>query len=323
MDFIKPYAALIEQHLSELNLPEKPETLYGPQRYILSNGGKRIRPVLALLSSGLCGAEPNRALPAALAVELLHNFTLMHDDIMDQAESRRGKEAVHIKWDEPSAILAGDGMFVQSMICLQDLPDDVNHKEITGIFLRGINTVCEGQAFDMEFEKRSDVTIEEYLRMIEGKTAALISASMKMGGLSAGASAEQVDHLGVIGHSLGLAFQIQDDWLDVMADPETFGKRRGGDIYEGKKTFLMLSALKRCSGSEREKIETYLNNLPMTDEQVEEVIAIFIKCGVHEEAKNLSEQYYRKAVSSLHKFEDSDYKRDLEKLINYLKNREK
>lgn len=323
LEFIKPYAALTEKHLSGLNLPEKPESLYAPQRYILSNGGKRIRPVLTLMSCGLCGEPEETAIPAAIAVELLHNFTLIHDDIMDQAESRRGNPSVHIRWDEPSAILAGDGMFVQAMLSLQSLPDQISHKRISDIFLKGINTVCEGQALDMEFEQRNDVTISEYLRMIEGKTAALISASMQMGGLCAGADDEQLEHLGVIGHSLGLAFQIQDDWLDVTADPETFGKRKGGDIYEGKKTFLMLSALERCNDSQRKRIRTYLSNLPMSDEQVEETIGIFQECGADREAKELSDRYYQKAIESLNRFEDSRYKQDLKQLINYLKNREK
>ncbi len=322
LEFLKPYLALIESKLQAIPLPETPQSLYEPQRYIIRNGGKRVRPILTLLSCGMCGEEQEKALPAALAVELLHNFTLIHDDIMDQAEQRRGNTAVHIKWDNPSAILAGDGMFVQAMLQLQQLSDDVNHKRVSEVFLNGINTVCEGQALDMEFESRRDVTRDEYLTMIGGKTSALISASMQMGGLCAGAGDQKLVLLEIIGHSLGLAFQIQDDLLDVMADPEKFGKRKAGDIFEGKKTFLMLTALERCTEKERLKFIGYMNNLPLSSNQVEEVIDAYNTYGVIEETKNVVNSYYDKAEKALQEFGESNYKRDLQHLIKYLKQRE-
>jgi geranylgeranyl diphosphate synthase, type II len=322
LEFIKPYAALVEKNLRSLSLPDVPETLYAPQRYILEIGGKRIRPVLALLSCGLCGSKPEKAISAALAVELLHNFTLIHDDIMDQAGSRRGMPSVHIKWNVSSAILSGDGLFVQSMLQLQNLPEGADHKRISEVFLRGINSVCEGQALDMEFENRSDVTLDEYINMIGGKTAALISAAMVMGGMCGCAAARQAEMLDTIGTSLGLAFQIQDDWLDVTADPDKFGKRRAGDIYEGKKTFLMLNALENCSEAGRSRIRELLKLPRLGPEMVDEVISLYSSCGAIDAARTEFLGYYSRAEEALHSFEDSPYKQDLIQLINYLKNRE-
>ncbi len=323
MDFLNSYAELIEDQLKKIDYPTKPETLYEPQRYILANGGKRIRPVLALMSCGLCNREVNRAIPTALAVELLHNFTLMHDDIMDQAESRRGVPAVHIKWNSATAILAGDSMLVNSLLQLQKLPDDVDHKKMIRIFLDGINLVCEGQALDMEFENRSTVTRNDYLEMIEGKTAALISTAMQMGGMCGYASEGQLEYLDTIGRSLGRAFQIQDDWLDVVGDPAKFGKRKAGDIYEGKKTFLMLTALERCDEAEKRKIAGYLSQKPLTSSQVGEVIDIFKKYRVTVDTRELFLSYYSQAEKALQQFGESNYKRDLQHLIKYLKNRER
>ena len=322
LEFLKPYTALIESHLQSLPLPEKPAGLYDPQRYILDIGGKRIRPVLSLMSCGLCGADIEKAIPAALSVELIHNFTLLHDDIMDQAESRRGHETAHLRWDTASAILAGDGMFVQALLRLQDIHPDCDHKQMMEELLLGVNTVCEGQALDMEFESRSDVSRDEYLAMIGGKTSALLSTSMKLGGFSANAAADRISLLGQIGISLGLAFQIQDDLLDVVADPSQFGKQQGGDIREGKKTFLMLDALEKCSEEQKSMLLGYLKQRPLTDEQIKDVIELFHQTGTIEEARSQIEHYYKRAWDALEKFDDSRYKQDLSNLITYLKNRD-
>jgi geranylgeranyl diphosphate synthase, type II len=190
------------------------------------------------------------------------------------------------------------------------------------VLLNGINTVCEGQALDMEFEGRNDVSRDEYLAMIEGKTAALLSTSMQLGGYSAATGMDKINLLSVIGHSLGLAFQIQDDLLDVVGDPSSFGKKPAGDIREGKKTFLMLTALEHCSAGEREKILGYLKNRPLSDTQIDDVIGIYRNSGAMEEAAGKIAFYYGKAMEALDKFDDSTYKQDLSKLINYLKNRE-
>lgn len=322
MDFITSYTDLIEKEIQSLAFPSSPETLYNPQRYILESNGKRIRPILVLMASGLCGGDTKTALPAAVAVELIHNFTLLHDDIMDQAESRRGKASVHIRWNVATAILAGDGMFTQAMLQLQRLPETVNYKLLNRVFLEGINHVCEGQALDMEFENRLDVTADEYLSMIAGKTAALIKASLQIGGIVAEAPEEVTKQLGELGSSLGIAFQIQDDLLDVVADPEKFGKKRGGDISEGKKTFLMVKTLDCCTAGEREWLSGKLSNKPLLQDDILEVIELYEKYGITESAQSLMNQYYELASNMLAGFEDSNYKRDLEQLITYLRKRE-
>ncbi|MDX1640355.1 MAG: polyprenyl synthetase family protein [Balneolaceae bacterium] len=322
MDFIKPYTSLIESELEQFVLPAKPTTLYDPQRYILSSVGKRIRPILVLLGCGLCGKDFKKAVPAALAVELVHNFTLIHDDIMDQAEIRRGNLPVHLKWDESTAILSGDSLFVQALLQLQKFPEEVDYKRVNKVFLEGVNHVCEGQALDMEFEKRLDVTSEEYLTMIGGKTAALISVSLVLGGLAANASNDILEQLDDLGQSLGLAFQVQDDLMDLTADPEKFGKKQGGDIWEGKKTFLMVRTLESCNTDEREWLTGRLENRPLTSDDVREVLKLYKKYRVNEKAEVLLNTYYEKAINILDRFGDSTYKQDLQNLINYLKQRD-
>ena len=322
MKFIKSYASLIEKELQHLELPQKPSTLYDPQRYILTGKGKRVRPVLSLLACGLCGGKPEQAIHAGLAVELIHNFTLIHDDIMDQAESRRGNETVHKKWDLSTAILSGDGMFVQACLQLQKMPAHVNLKLANEIFLNGINHVCEGQALDMEFEERDEVHVDEYLEMIGGKTAALISVSLMLGALAAGAGDETVEKLDHLGRALGLAFQIQDDLLDVIADPEKFGKKQGGDICEGKKTFLMVKTLEACSIKEKEWLLSCMNSGNVSPENVEEVITFYQKYGITEFTESEANRYYSEAEQILLSFDDSVYKRDLNQLVTFLKNRE-
>lgn len=322
MDFLKSYAALIEREIHQINLPDKPATLYDPQRYILSSKAKRIRPILTLLATGMCGETLEKSIPAALAVELVHNFSLIHDDIMDQAENRRGKDTVHKKWDSSAAILSGDGMLIKGLLQLSGLQDDLDYKKICMLFLKGINSVCEGQALDMEFENRLDVTTDEYLEMIEGKTAALISVSLQMGGICAHSSDYQVKKLGELGYALGIAFQIQDDILDVTADPSVFGKKRGGDISEGKKTYLMVKTLESCNKQERNWLISSLANKPLSANDLMKVIELYNKYKITDDARTLMNSYYSKAENALQTFEESDYKRDLTKLIQYLKKRE-
>ena len=322
LDFLQTYAEPVKEAMGRLNLPETPETLYGPQSYILNNSGKLIRPILSLMACGLCRKPVEQALPAALAVELAHNFTLIHDDIMDQAELRRGVPSVHKKWDESTAILSGDGLFVLSMMQLHQLPETADFRKANRIYLEGVNRVCEGQALDMEFEKRMDVTPEEYLEMIGGKTAALLSASLMLGGVAAGAADEEMECLDEIGRSLGTAFQIQDDLLDVIADPETFGKKCGGDISEGKKTFLMVTTLERCSPKEREWLLQKLENRPVNEADRNKVMEMYESLGVLDAAKELMADYYGRARTALNRFEDSQTKQDFLKLINYLQHRD-
>ncbi|MFU8812382.1 MAG: polyprenyl synthetase family protein [Balneolaceae bacterium] len=322
MKFLEQYARRIDEALDALPLPDQPETLYAPQRYLLDGGGKRFRPVLTLLSCGLCSGKTEDALPAAVAVELLHNFTLMHDDIMDQADQRRGRASVHVKWSVATAILSGDSMFTQALLQLQKLPDHLHHKSISNTFLTGINRVCEGQALDMEFETRTDVTTHDYLHMIAGKTGALIACALQMGGQCAVADEATVERLGELGHKLGLAFQIQDDLLDVVADPGKFGKKTAGDIVEGKKTYLMLLALERCSDSDAETIRTLLANTPLTTAQVQQIIGIYRSCNVLDETAVKINELYTEACELLEPFDDSPYKSDLTHVIETLKIRE-
>lgn len=313
---------MVEADLAAIDFPDSPETLYEPQRYVLEGGGKRFRPVLTLLACGLCGGNIKSGLPAALAVELLHNFTLMHDDIMDQADSRRGKPSVHKKWNISTAILSGDGMFTQALLQLQNLPESVDHKKISQQFLNSVNRVCEGQALDMEFETREEVSSREYLQMIDGKTGALISSSLKMGGMVAGAEIDQLEKLEEIGHLLGLAFQIQDDWLDVVADPEKFGKKQAGDIYEGKKTYLMTLALENCNKDEKKWLLDCLKSKPLKESEVNQVVQLFESKNILAKAEQEKDFYYSEAKKIIQSFDDSIYKQDLIKLIQTFKDRE-
>lgn len=322
MKFLTPYVQSVEKALNSLSLPEKPVTLYSPQQYMLKSGGKRIRPVLTLMSCGMCGVDRYRALPAAVAIEMVHNFTLIHDDIMDQAQSRRGKPAIHLKWNPAIAILAGDSMFTQAMMQLSDLPGDVDYQKLTELFLEGINHVCEGQALDMEFEKNPEVSIEEYLLMIGGKTGGLIVTSLQMGGMIGGCSSEELDQLTKAGRFLGYGFQIQDDWLDVVADPDKFGKKPAGDIYEGKKTYLMVLALERCNKNQKKWLLQCLQSKPLSEEMVEQVVHLYSQLGVIEDAESQMIRYYSEAEKIVETFGESEDKRDLIKLIQTLKKRE-
>ena len=316
------YLESVEQALQNLQLPDTPSTLYEPQLYMLSNGGKRVRPVLTLMGCGLCGEERMKAMPAALAVELLHNFTLIHDDIMDQAKDRRGLPAVHRKWNSSVAILSGDSMYTTSMMLLDNLDDEVDYRKVMNLFLEGIQKICEGQALDMEFEQRVDVSLEEYMRMIGGKTGALLEASLQMGGAVAGCTPGQLLQLRSVGTNLGTAFQIQDDLLDVIADPEKFGKRVAGDIYECKKTYLMILALDRCNKHQRKWLRECLKTKPLKQTEVEQVIKLYEDLDVIETSKKKIDQLYLNAEKSLEIFGESEDKRDLIKLIQTLKNRD-
>lgn len=322
MKFITPYVTSIENALGSLNLPETPRTLYDPQRYMLGNGGKRIRPVFTLMACGMSGDKRRKAMPAALALELLHNFTLMHDDIMDQAESRRGKPAVHKKWDESVAILSGDSMHTRALLLLNELDKSVDYRKVNALFLNGINKVCEGQALDMEFESREDVTLNEYMVMIRGKTGALLEASLQMGGVIGGCNGAQLKTLQQVGENIGYAFQIQDDWLDVVADPDKFGKRVAGDIYECKKTYLMILALERCNKDQKKWLRECLRSKPLNDDDVQSVIELYTDLGVIEDTRTKMEQLYDAAEQSLKIFGESEDKRDLIQLIRTLKKRD-
>lgn len=317
----------IEAGLSNLSYPAHPKTLYEPYQYAIEVGGKRIRPKLTLLASGLCGGDVDQALPAALAVEILHNFTLVHDDIMDSAATRRGKPSVYKKWDENVAILSGDVMFADAYKQLRfyGLDESYSKEEFAAIhdvFSTSIVTVCEGQALDMEFVNRQSVSHQEYLQMIGGKTAALLSAALEMGGISAHASWEQRKKLAELGSEMGIAFQIQDDLLDATADPDKFGKRPGGDIFEGKKTYLTILALERADSAQKQFIQKVLNKENPSPNQVEDVLSMMEELNILSDVAEETKLHYQKSFELLNKFESSEYKKELENLLIFLQQRD-
>jgi geranylgeranyl diphosphate synthase type II len=317
----------IEKALQEIDLPEMPVSLYEPYRYAMAVGGKRIRPILTLMACGLCDGNLDDALPAALSVEILHNFTLVHDDIMDSAGTRRGEPSVFKKWNENTAILTGDVMFADAykQLHFYGESDKFSKQEFAAmhhIFSRAIITVCEGQALDMEFVDRSEVTDKEYLQMIGGKTAALLSGSLEMGAVAAHATHHKRAELAELGYEMGIAFQIQDDLLDAVADPEKFGKRPGGDIYEGKKTYLTILALERADEAQKKIISDTLAHVDPDEEAVEQVLDIMRELDVLKDVASQTDEHYQKALDLLNKFESSEYKLELEKLLNFLRKRD-
>lgn len=317
----------IENRLLNLDLPARPETLYQPFKYAIEVGGKRIRPLLTLLAAGMCEGDVEDAMPAAIAVEILHNFTLVHDDIMDSADTRRGEPSVFKKWDENVAILSGDVMFAGAMSELafyghQDKYSKQDFSLMYDRFLKAVTTVCEGQALDMEFVDRADVSLDEYIEMISGKTAALLSASLEMGGIAAQAGSEYLNHLSQLGLEMGVAFQIQDDLLDAIADPEKFGKRPGGDIFEGKKTYLTILALERANEEQKALITSTLLDKDTTEESVVSVLQIMKELNVINDVAAYIENRYKACDALIAKFPDSEYKKELQNLLIFLQNRD-
>lgn len=279
--------------------PKKyPETLYDPARYILEGKGKRIRPFLTLLASeAVCGSTDN-ALDVALGIEVLHNFTLVHDDIMDQADLRHGRPTVHRTWNVSSAILSGDVMIAYAYeLALRSQSE--RHKEIIHIFNDANITICEGQALDMELEERKEATIGDYLDMISKKTGRLISAALQAGGVAGNGTEAQVASLVTFGEKIGRAFQIQDDYLDIMASNGKSGKVPGGDVINGKKTCLLLRSLELATGSDREIVRSIIDNKGIEPGRVPEVKAIFERCGVLDETRELINKDTEDALSAL------------------------
>jgi len=324
----KDPAELAIKAMTLIYIPERPKSLYDPVRYTMSLGGKRIRPQLVMIGCGMIGGDAEKALNAAAAVELLHNFTLIHDDIMDQAHSRRGQPSVHTRWDEATAILSGDVMFNMAYQQLVHYKQEHGFKEnlflgLHEVFSEATRIICEGQAMDMEFETSLDVRLEQYIEMISFKTAALLEASLIMGGLIGGADEQAIKKLGTIGRQAGIAFQIQDDLLDAIADPEKFGKRAGGDIYEGKKTYLSILAMQRAEGEQRNKISAILQNSACTQTDVEFVIESYHNLNVINDTKEAVKNHYIACLSALDYFDNSSYKRAVGKLIDSLKDRQK
>lgn len=290
---------LVNNYLDNIPYTRKPETLYEPIRYVLSLGGKRIRPVLMLMSYNLYKDDADTILPTACGLETYHNYTLLHDDLMDNADMRRGHATVHKKWDANTAILSGDSMLVLSyqriaQCAPQYLP------QILDLFTTTALEIGEGQQYDMEFETRYDVCESEYIEMIRLKTSVLLACAMKMGAIQAGASPADQDALYRYGESLGLAFQLQDDYLDVYGDPSVFGKNIGGDITSNKKTFMLINALLRAEGQDKAELEAWIARKDFDrQEKVDAVTHLYTKLGIDRLARERIEYYTREALSCL------------------------
>jgi len=293
-------------------LPENsPASLYEPASYVMQLGGKRIRPVLALLAADAVGGSFKNALPAALAVEVFHNFSLVHDDIMDDAPLRRGQATVHEKWDVNTGILSGDVMLIWAYECLNVYPGTL-FKELTSLFSATARKVCEGQQYDMDFPNQKLVTQQEYMQMIAYKTAVLLGCSLQMGALVGGASKETSLPFYNFGIELGLAFQLQDDYLDAFGDPETFGKQIGGDIIENKKTLLYLLALELGSPEDAAALERIFETNPTDPTQkIAQVKELFTISGAVEQIQQQMKAYTEKALKEVDQFPVEEEKKEI------------
>ena len=293
--------AMVNQGLADLHLERQPFGLYKPIRYVLSLGGKRIRPVLMLLAYNMYKDDVERALPMAVGIETYHNYTLLHDDVMDRAEVRRGKPCVHKVWNENTAILSGDSMLVMAYQLVAQCPDE-NLKDVLDLFTATALEIGEGQQYDVDFESRMDVKAEEYIEMIRLKTSVLLACAMKMGALQAGAPVADCDLLYRFGESVGLAFQLQDDMLDVYGDFETFGKRIGGDILCNKKTYMLIKALEGANEEQRGQLERWIEAKEYDpNEKVTAVTSLYNEIGVRAICEDLINRYFEDARQLLEK----------------------
>ncbi len=320
---LKALIGLINNRLTEHSYGEQPNELYEPIRYIMSLGGKRLRPVLVLLAYKLFKDDHETILDQALAVEVFHNFTLMHDDIMDDAPLRRGKQTVHEKWESSTAILSGDVMLVRAYDLLLDAPGDL--RVIIKAFNECAAGVCEGQQFDMNFETMSSVTEEDYINMIRLKTAVLLGFSLQFGAMLAGASEASTKALYKFGVDIGIGFQLKDDLLDVYADQEKFGKQVGGDIISNKKTFLLLKALELANEKQKTQLTQWIDEKEFDSaEKVEAVTAIYDQIGIKELTLAKMNEYFNKGFESLDKIEVAEERKTgLKSFAQYLIERDK
>jgi geranylgeranyl diphosphate synthase, type II len=311
MHSIYQYQEFISDYLTSQYEDKDPQNLYEPIHYILKLGGKRMRPVLTLMTTELFDVDYQLALPAALAVEVFHNFSLVHDDIMDDAPLRRGNATVHEKWNTNTAILSGDAMLILAYQYFEKYTTDV-FRDLAKLFSKTALEVCEGQQWDVDFETRTDVSIVEYLKMIEYKTAVLVAAAMKMGAIVAETSQENANLIYDFGLNLGLAFQLQDDYLDAFGDPKTFGKQVGGDIIENKKTYLYLKALEFASASEKEQL-LHLFSIRTNDntEKISTVKNIFNSTGASQATQQAIQDYTLKAFATLQNISIDNEKKEI------------
>ena len=320
MHFFEDLLKEFEAKFSVRHFPEKPSTLYDPAQYILGIGGKRVRPVLCLLGNELFDTIKSDAWQVACAVELFHNFSLIHDDIMDQAPLRRGMETVHQKYGTNTAILAGDAMMIMSWEYLRKIDKEIL-PAVLELFNKTALEVSEGQQLDMDFETKDRVTLDEYREMITLKTSVLLAAALKLGAIIGGAGEGNAGHLYEFGKNLGIAFQIQDDYLDAFGDPEKFGKQVGGDILANKKTFLLIHAMETVTGADQQLLDNLLKNNPA--DKVDQMLGLFKRSGVDEWVMKLKNNYLELALDHLEKIAvQSKRKEPLKQLASFLVQRE-
>ncbi len=311
----------LEKKLSVLLKNKEPKSLYEPCSYVIQSGGKRLRPFLVLISAKAVGGKFAQAYNAAIAVELVHNFTLVHDDIMDNADLRRGRPTLHVKYDMSTAILAGDNLIVLAyQFLLKD--SKINSNKVTSTFTQGIIDVCEGQSLDKDYEMKEVVSIEEYMVMIEKKTAALAAMCCSIGAQIGGGSPRGIKALTDYGMNLGIAFQIQDDLLDIIGKEE-FGKQVGGDLLEGKKTYPFLTALAKAEGKNKEDLLKVIKNKGVKKNQIKKYQRIYNELGVIDDSRRAIEKYTNYALKNLHYIEKIESKEMLEWLANSLIKRNK
>ncbi|EKF56894.1 geranyltranstransferase [Galbibacter marinus] len=296
---ISDYRDLFLSHLQQEIIVRDPKNLYQPMDYILNLGGKRLRPVLTLMTADFFSGNHQDALKAATAIEIFHNFSLVHDDIMDDAPLRRGKQTVHEKWDLNTGILSGDAMLIVAYQFFENYPAET-FQELAKLFSKTAIEVCEGQQYDIDFETRDDVQIDEYLKMITYKTAVLVGAAMKMGAIVADASKQEANAIYDFGLNLGIAFQLMDDYLDAFGDPNTFGKQVGGDIIENKKTFLYLKTLENLSEDQSMQLRHLFSITPEdTSDKIKVVKDFMISSGAADQTQKEIEFYTQKALEIL------------------------
>jgi geranylgeranyl diphosphate synthase type II len=292
----KDLYAQVEQEIANIAYTQQPEELYKPIEYIMQLGGKRLRPVLTLMANDMFGGESPKAIKAALAIEMFHNFTLVHDDIMDNADIRRGQPTVHIKWNQTIAILSGDLMMIKAtdLLCETETND---LRTLISVFNKTAAEVCEGQQWDMNFETQNNVTEQDYLKMITLKTAVLLGCALKVGALIGGANADDANHLYEFGKNIGIAFQLQDDILDSFGEGDKVGKKIGGDIAANKKTILLIEALNSATGDDKDELYYWLG--AKSEEKIEAVLNLYAKYKVRDKAEQLKEQYLQLAFEHL------------------------
>lgn len=292
---------MVNDYIEDATITRQPTSLYDPIKYVLSIGGKRIRPVLLLLTYNMYRDDIERVMPTAVGLETYHNYTLLHDDLMDKADMRRGMPTVHRKWDDNTAILSGDSMLVVAFQRVAQCPAE-NLQDILSLFTMTALEIGEGQQYDMDFENRMDVTEDEYIEMIRLKTSVLLACAVKMGAIMAGASDEDAKNLYAFGEKLGLAFQLQDDLLDVYGDPKVFGKAIGGDITSNKKTYMLINAILRANNEQREELIKWITTDNFVkEEKIKAVTKLYNKIGIRQLCEKKINDYFAEALTYLEK----------------------